>query len=233
MQEENTIYKIYSSMKGDGEMFSKASNMFFSALLGTGRISPEYADSLEWWEPTNPSAKIAPGQIYVFNYTGKSQLRLKQLSSNKEKAITLAESFPTVLATKAVESEKSGKKYLTGINLNYLTPETRAVLLDTIKSIDKDYFSNKVYSDVKNSKFSYSEGVSKAIYDSSKFFKLLKVVVKQPDLAVRTYCFDNIKGIKHIDIWAWQYIPFLNYDKCLDGVSLKALQEYVSSGRGL
>ena len=216
---------------------------------------------LDYWESLNTSSKIIPGCIYVMLYesekftismeyetnkkmnefvNGKSKIQKKLLLSADKylfqflqyiKSNSFYEVIPTVLVRKLFTGEH-GEKYIHGINLNYCSKDVKKAVLEEVYKIDPNYFDKEIYEIVSSGSWHASEKIAKTVMQDAWLKMLInKLGIKNVDLLSRTYKCSSIKKIRFVDLWMYNYIPFLNYKDCVDEKNLRTIQKLLLSSK--
>ena len=212
---------------------------------------------LDYWESYNTTPYIVPGCIYIFTYKseeftlateyetsiemnnklqGKSKLTKKLLLSADEYLFKIKqwiadnsfyEVLPTVLVRKLF-SGKNGETYIHGINLNYCSKEVKEAIINELYTIDPNYFDKTVWDLAKQESWEPSEKIAKTVIND-KWLKYiaLKYQLTNIDLLSRTYKLSSIGVIRYVDIWMYNYIPYLNYKDCITNQSLATVQKWL------
>lgn len=137
------------------------------------------------------------------------------------------EVIPTVLVRKYFES--GGNHYIHGINLNYCSTEVKQAILKELYNIDKNYFDNDIWEIASSGKWKYSDTIAKTVSNDT-WLKYIcnKYKLTNIDLLARTYKIENISKISFVELWMYDYIPYLNYKDCVDGKSLRSIQKMLT-----
>lgn len=172
------------------------------------------------------AGKIIPSMIYTFIYDTKKEMQLID-------DITFGDKMPIVLCcdVKEVQKEINGKKVkginLIGINLNFLRPEQRAVILDTLFSKFSGFYNN-LYKDVYANKASINIALANVLKKSDLIKNIQTLTKIDISKCVRSYNISFAKNIRLIEYNLWKYIPLYEAQRTISGISIKKLQEIIS-----
>lgn len=141
------------------------------------------------------------------------------------------EVIPTILVRKMFEG-KNGEKYIHCINLNYCNKDVKKAILEELYNIDPNYFDYEIWDIVSNGRWHASEKIAKTVMQDAWLKMLInKLGITNVDLLSRTYKYSGIKKIRFVDLWMYNYIPFLNYNECISGKNLKTIQKLLLNSK--
>lgn len=172
------------------------------------------------------SGNIIPSMIYTFIYdTGKDM--------QNENNIVFGDKMPIVLCsnvkpyTKLIDGKLVKGMYIFGINLNFLLPEERALLLDSIYNSFLDFYDN-IYKDVYENKTSINKGLLTILRDTN-FVKNLYAISKiDVSKCVRCYNINFAKNIRLIEYNLWKYIPLYEAKQTVTKATIQEIQKIMS-----
>lgn len=181
------------------------------------------AVDLEYWSDEDYLASYGsfiPGNFYVFLYDSEETVRQGNLEYHDR--------VPVMLALSVGQEEKTLKKYVYGLNFNLLPGATRAVILQEIHDIDKQFFDVDIYKAHTRGEHVFSKSVLRTLQPDGgmKFIKYIsdRYKIDRSSFAFRRYYMSKIKRYKMIDVWQWKYIPFLEYREGVRGAEIKKIQ---------
>ena len=170
--------------------------------------------------------KILPSMIYTFIYDTKKDMQVIN-------DVTFGDKMPIVLCCDVRPYEKiiDGKKIksvnLIGINLNFLRPEQRALVLDAIYKKFLPFYTN-IYKDVFANKVSINRPLL-SLLKNGDFVKAIKALTRiDISKCVRSYNISFAKNIRLIEYNLWKYIPLYEAKQTVTNISIKNLQEIIS-----
>ena len=163
---------------------------------------------------------MSAGRILAVSNAEKyMQNLLNYFSENK-----FYEVIPTLLVRKVFQ--KDGETYIHGINLNYCSKDVKKSILEEVYNIDPNYFDKEIWEIAKNGSWRWSDKVAKSLM-SDEWLKMIcaKYKLTNINLLAHTYKLSHIEKISFVEVWMYQYLPYLNYDNAVDGKSLQELQK--------
>lgn len=194
-----------------------------SPLTGSKKIKELDGMDME----SKSSGRIIPSMIYTFIYDGNKDLQ-------EQDNVIFGDNMPIVLCCEIKQFERviKGKNvkgmYLIGINLNFLTGEERAVVLDAICSNYSNFYDN-IYKDVYNNKLAINKGLQNVVM-GNKFINSIKAMTGiDVSKCVRSYNISFAKNIRLIEYNLWKFIPLYDATRTVSGISLKNLQKIMTS----
>lgn len=187
--------------------------------------------SVELWSAGNDYArksKLIPGSIYFFNYRKNDMTKsLFQPSSNAAGVFT--KTFFDVHPIALIIDYKHGE-YADAINLNLLPPKKRCAILQEIYSLDKSFYDYEFERKLSRSR-EYAVDEKAAVYLNRKPMEFIGRTIKDFKMNEKGWAFRKyidsgklISGVHLIDFWKWEYIPFLDFKKGVEGIGIKKLQ---------
>ena len=149
---------------------------------------------------------LIPGHIYAFSY--KAQKPTKY--NNGIISFEFYDDAPLLLCM------NYNNNLAWGINLNFCNYGLRTLILNDIYNIDPEFFEQTASDLSHRGQFPISKKISSFFMNKDNQTKFLKRIVdlykiKNYDLIFRTYSTKNVRNIRFVETWQWQYIPFLTY----------------------
>lgn len=222
------ILDFYKENKANASAIKNAEQYLFKDTLSIPLKKDKKIKELDGMDMESKLVgKIVPSMIYTFIYDTKKE---KQVEDD----IVFSDNFPIVLCcnvkniTRIIKNKKVKGVVITGINLNFLPNQQRAIVLDSIYKGFSSFYEDKVYKDVSKNKVSINKAFS--IFVSNKnFIKNIKLLSKiDISKCVRNYNISFAKNIRLIEYNLWKYIPLYDAKRVVTGISIKNLQKIMS-----
>lgn len=151
---------------------------------------------------------LYPGTIYIFKYKADNPTVYNDGSVKFE----FYDSLPVCLITGAT------RNVISGINLNFCTPEVRANIINILYNMDP-YFYIDGGAEEKASRGGkpISDNVIKTFIEPGRLKNFYEVIkkecnLKNTSLIFRAYNIKNIQAPRLVETWQYKYIPFLRYN---------------------
>ncbi len=162
---------------------------------------------------------LIPGHIYIFKYMAKTA---QEFEYNNIK-FKYFDDYPLLLCLKNTKTQVSG------INLNFCNYELKTLILNDVYNIDPEFFNETAYDQAHRKLLPLSKNITRFFMNNNNLTLFLNRLtniykLKTYSYIYRTYNVQNIKYIRFIEPWQWQYIPFLNYKGSIKTNVLQAIQ---------
>ena len=177
-------------------------NLFLKNLWGK-----EKAMGLDEYDSEkNSKLTLVPGHIYAFRYMAKTPVKYEF----GEIKFEFSDTLPIVLCM------KNNANTISGINLNLCNYDLRTLILNEVYNLDPEFFDRKASEQAHRDQLPLSKNISRFFMSESNQTAFLHMLVKKYhlqhyDLIYRTYSTKNIKTLRFIEPWQWQYIPFVKF----------------------
>lgn len=219
----NDILNFYKK-NGGGENVKLAEEYLMkdtisSPLMGNKKIKELDGMDME----SKASGKIIPSMIYTFTYDTN-----KDMSSESD--FVFGDKYPMVLCCeiKQFQKEIKGKivkgLYLIGVNLNFLTNDERAIVLNSIQNAFSNFYDN-LYKDVYANKLSTNKGLQAVLMGADFPKKIQGITGIDVSKCIRSYNVSFCKNIRLIEYNLWKYIPLYNAKRTVTNLSLDKIQK--------
>lgn len=166
-------------------------------------------------ESKSPS-DFVPSMIYSMMYINPTKT-----SIGKNNFYDVA---PLILCTSCDASS------VVGINFNFIPSQVRAIFLDFLMLIGKEY-----YSDVSDDKFRINDKLAFALSNPDSLKKIVSLFKEKfgfdVSSCIRIYDRKNILKSRMVEIDMWQYIPFLSFKDAVRGINLAELQKSILTNK--
>lgn len=155
-----------------------------------------------------------PGMIYTFIHKG---------GTSKQGKITFTDYMPILLCCEC------GNESIAGVNFNYLPPEYRAMLLDTINEFTGNYYTEKGLYAAQCGDYAMNTDFFKTmmIPDARKDFFAYYYTKTHCDLmkAYRRYYFSNIESFRLVEYPLYKYITIIASNDAIKGADILKVQK--------
>lgn len=173
----------------------------------------------EYDSEKNRNLIFVPGHIYTFKYMSNTPVKYEKGLIK----IEFLDTLPIMLCLSVSE------KTVFGINLNLCNLALRTLILNDIYNMDPEFFNRDATVQAHQGKFPMSKRVTSFFMvkeNVEKFCNYLikKYKLKETALIFRIYSINKIQAIRFIEIWQWQYIPFINYKQSIKQSILQSIQ---------
>jgi hypothetical protein len=221
------IFDYYKENKAKASVIKEAEQYLLKDTLSTPLMGEKKIKELDGMDMESKLVgRIIPSMIYTFIYDTTKE---KQVEGD----IVFGDNFPIVLCcnikntTRVINDKKVNGIVITGINLNFLPNEQRAVVLDSIYKTFLSFYEN-VYKDVFSNKESINKALSTFVADKN-FVKNIQTISKiDVSKCVRSYDISFAKNIRLIEYNLWKYIPLYDAKRTVTGISIQNLQKIMS-----
>lgn len=190
-------------------------NLFIKNLWGK-----EKAMGLDEYDSEkNSKLTLIPGHIYAFRYISSTNTTYDDGNIKFEFNDTL----PIILCL------NNTKTTVSGINLNLCNYALRTLILNDVFNLDPSFFAYEASEQSHRGQIPISKNITRFFMNKENQTKFLnnivqKYKIKNYSLIFRTYSTKNIKTIRFIEAWQWQYIPFINYKQNIKQNVLQLIQ---------
>ena len=205
--QNNFIEKIKKMNKENDKFEDKAYSSIIENLYIKNLWGKEKAMGIdEYNSEQNTKLTFIPGHIYTFRYNAS-----KPTIYNKDDIhFEYFDSLPILLCT------NYNKNIISGINLNFCNYALRTLILNDVYNLDPEFFEHEASIQAHRGLLPISKNITKFFMIKNNQTLFLKRIVEKYhienyDIIFRTYNSSNIKTIRFIEPWQWQYIPFVNY----------------------
>lgn len=215
--------KLYSNDFIRKEYEKLAYKTIVTDLIVTNIKGIKRAVDLEYWSDESDFARygtFVPGNFYIFMYDAEKVT---------QGSLSYHDKVPVMLALGVAKEEKTFREYVYGLNFNLLPGATRAVILQELNDMDKDFYEKNIYKEHTKGNHPFSKKVLTYLQKDGgySFIKsmIAKYKINKDSFAFRRYYMSKISKYRLIDVWQWKYLPFLEYKSGVRGAELKKIQQ--------
>lgn len=214
------ITKIKKMNKDNDKFEDKAYDSIIDNLFIKNLWGKEKAMGLdEYNSEQNAKLTLVPGHIYMFRYNASKPT----VYDNGDIHFEYFDSLPLLLCT------HNSANLVYGINLNFCNYALRTLILNDVYNLDPQFFEHEASEQAHKGLLPISKNITRFFMNKKNqtiFLNRLttKYHLSNYDLIYRTYNPKNIKTIRFIEPWQWQYIPFVNYKQNIKTNILQLIQ---------
>lgn len=216
----NFIKHIKNLNKNNDDSENKAYTKVIDNLFIKNLRGQEKAMGLDEYDSEkNSKLTLIPGHIYAFRYLSASNVKYDDGTVKFE----FNDDLPIILCTNNTNNTVSG------INLNLCNYALRTLILNDVYNLDPNFFEHDASQQSHRGLMPVSKNITRFFMNKNNQTLFLNSIVqkykiKNYSLIFRTYSSKNIKTLRFIEPWQWQYIPFINYKQNIKQNILQLIQ---------
>ena len=220
LEKNGFIKQIRKMNEKNDKSEEKAYNKIIENLYIKNLWGKEKAMGLDEYDSEkNSKMTLIPGHIYMFRYLASE----KTVYDNGEIRFEYFDSLPILLCF------SFNNKTVSGINLNFCNYALRTLILNDVYNLDPWFFQHEASVQAHKSLLPVSKNITAFFMNKDNrtlFLNRLvqKYHIENYDIIYRTYNTNNIKTLRFIEPWQWQYIPFVNYKQNIKTNILQLIQ---------
>lgn len=162
---------------------------------------------------------LIPGHIYMFTYKASEPT----VYDNGDIHFEYFDSLPILLCMSYTD------KIVSGINLNFCNYALRTLILNDVYNLDTEFFEHEASVQAHREQMPLSKNITRFFMNKENRTKFLnrltqKYHIENYSLIYRSYNTSNIKSLRFIEPWQWQYIPFIKYKQNIKTNILQLIQ---------
>lgn len=221
------ILDFYKENKSNSNEIKKAEEYLLKNTLSANLIGDDKIKEIDGMDMESKlSGRIIPSMIYTFIYDTNKE-------KQKEGEIIFGDNLPIVLCcdVKPIMKILNGKVVnglsIIGINLNFISNEERAIVLNAIYNAFSNFYNN-IYKEVYDNRVAINKGLI-SLVTNKDFIKNIKAITNVDiSKCVRSYNLSFAKNIRLIEYNLWKYIPLYDAKRTITNATIQQIQKIMS-----